>query len=201
MATVSRWAGSWVVIFIAALSFALAPHGFALAKDSEEKQKRSSVQNRTEKRVGKHGRTAVAKSNRAASPGKKSTVAQGKAADKKGQASPKSRAGTARGGTRKGTFTAYTSRASEGAGNPNITADGTNLEKKSSSSCTVANNALPMGTKVEVEGIGTCVVRDRLGGKAAADRFDIHLKDDPKWAKAFGKRTLNYKIVGAPEKS
>ncbi len=109
---------------------------------------------------------------------------------------------TAKASTKKGThggntgiFTEYTSR--EGAGHGK-TADGTPI--KSTSGCIVANNHLPLGTKINVEGIGTCEVRDRLPGKKRGDHFDIHVKAHPKQARKFGKQRLKYTVISEPRK-
>ena len=91
-----------------------------------------------------------------------------------------------------GVFTAYTLRTKEGAGKGPITSDETDLMR--SSSCVVANNKLRFGTKITIEGIGTCEVRDRIGRKVAANRFDIFMNADATCAKDFGKRKLKYTI-------
>ncbi len=73
-----------------------------------------------------------------------------------------------------------------------MTADGTGLKK--SSSCIVANNKLKLGTKIRIEGIGTCEVHDRIGKRMEANRFDIFMDTDLKSAKGFGKRKLRYTV-------
>jgi 3D (Asp-Asp-Asp) domain-containing protein len=95
--------------------------------------------------------------------------------------------------TNNGIFTAYTSRRSETKSNPYITADGSDLRKKTS--CVVANNKLQMGTKVEIEGFGICEVRDRIGFRSAANRFDIYMGQNLSRAREFGKRRLLYRII------
>jgi 3D (Asp-Asp-Asp) domain-containing protein len=95
--------------------------------------------------------------------------------------------------TKTGIFTAYTSHRSQTDRHPHKTADGTDLRRESS--CVVANNKIPMGTKVEIEGFGICEVRDRLRSRSAANRFDIYMGRDLHRAKEFGKRRLPYRIV------
>lgn len=91
-----------------------------------------------------------------------------------------------------GVFTAYTAKVKKK--NPDKkTSDGTSL--KEDSSCVLANNSLPLGSKISIESIGTCEVHDRIGRKTRSDHFDIHLTDSRKWAKGFGKQRLKYKIV------
>jgi 3D (Asp-Asp-Asp) domain-containing protein len=100
-------------------------------------------------------------------------------------------------GEQTGVFTAYTGTAGK-KHPPRKTADGTPL--KEISSCLLANNRLPAGTMVFIEGIGTCEVRDRIGKKTGPNRFDIHMKDSRE-AKNFGKRKLKYRILSKPEKT
>lgn len=90
-----------------------------------------------------------------------------------------------------GIFTAYTGTPKK-RGRSHRTADSSSLK---GSSCTLANNSLPFGTKVFIKGIGTCTVHDRMGRKKGYNRFDIHLNDNHKWAKNFGKRKLKYKVL------
>jgi 3D (Asp-Asp-Asp) domain-containing protein len=101
-------------------------------------------------------------------------------------------------GKRTGIFTAYTSRPQETDNKPYITADQTNL--KVHQTCVVANNKLKFGTKIQVEGIGICEVRDRKGRHTSANHFDIYMGNDVKKAKDFGKRKLQYSVVEEPGK-
>ncbi len=91
-----------------------------------------------------------------------------------------------------GIFTAYTASAKKDAKKRHITADQTDLKR--SSACVVANNKLRLGTKIRIEGIGTCEVHDRIGKRVRANRFDIFMDADPKCAKDFGKRRLKYTV-------
>ena len=94
---------------------------------------------------------------------------------------------------KKGIFTAYTSRSKETDNTPYTTADGSDLRKLPS--CVVANNKIKMGTKVEIQGFGTCEVHDRMKPKYAGNRFDIYMGHNVKGAKEFGKRRLAYRII------
>jgi 3D (Asp-Asp-Asp) domain-containing protein len=77
--------------------------------------------------------------------------------------------------------------------NPHITADGTDLRKETC--CVVANNSLRFGTKIDIEGIGTCVVKDRMNPLyASKHKFDLHV-GSLAYAKTFGVKKLRYSIV------
>ncbi len=125
---------------------------------------------------------------------KKATKTKSKVAHLKGHKQSKTgkqkRATT--GEKRTGIFTAYS--ATLGKGRPRgKTSSGTSLKERP---CTVANNSLPIGTEILIEGIGKCEVHDRIGKKTSSDHFDIHLNDSSnEWAKNFGKRKLKYTIV------
>ncbi len=97
-----------------------------------------------------------------------------------------------------GIFTVYTGKARKNQ-HTKKTADGTSL--KENSSCLLANNSLPSGTKVVIESIGTCEVHDRIGRKTRPNHFDIHVNASQKWAKNFGKQRLKYKIINEPAKT
>jgi 3D (Asp-Asp-Asp) domain-containing protein len=99
---------------------------------------------------------------------------------------------------RMGIFTAYTSRPRETSRQPYITADQTNL--KEHRACVVANNRLKLGTKIQIKGIGTCEIHDRIGRTMGANHFDIYMGNDVQGAKKFGTRKLQYSIIGGPEK-
>ena len=92
-----------------------------------------------------------------------------------------------------GIFTAYAPGAKRGAGKAHITADETDL--KESSSCVVANDRLRFGTRIIIEGIGTCEVHDRIGKRARANRFDIFMNANLICAKDFGRRRLKFTIA------
>lgn len=63
--------------------------------------------------------------------------------------------------------------------------------------CVVANNALPLGATVELEGIGNCTVMDRLNARYndQPHRFDLYMGKDVTKAKQFGVRKLAYKVL------
>jgi 3D (Asp-Asp-Asp) domain-containing protein len=92
-----------------------------------------------------------------------------------------------------GIFTAYNSRRFQTDGTPHTTADGTNLGK--STPCVVANNHMKMGTKVQVQGLGVCVVHDRMRRGAAANHFDVYMGNSVSRAREFGRRILAYRIL------
>ena len=95
-----------------------------------------------------------------------------------------------------GIFTAYTSRKSETDSHPYIMADGTTL--KGTTQCVLANNKLDFGTKVKVQGLGTCLVRDRMAKDKGDNHFDVYMGIDAKRAKEFGRQKLHYHIVETP---
>jgi 3D (Asp-Asp-Asp) domain-containing protein len=99
---------------------------------------------------------------------------------------------------RMGVFTAYTSRPQETDNKPYISADETNL--KVHPTCVVGNNKLKLGTKIKIQGIGLCEVRDRIGRSRGANHFDLYMGNDVAGAKYFGKRKLLYSIVEGPQK-
>ncbi len=94
---------------------------------------------------------------------------------------------------RSGIFTAYTSQPSQTDGTPFISADGTDLDTVKG--CVVANNYFPFGTRIRVESIGECVVRDRGADGHPSYWFDIYMGRDHDRAEAFGRKTLNYKVL------
>lgn len=89
-----------------------------------------------------------------------------------------------------GRFTAYTSRSRETDDTPYITADGTDL--RSVSRCVAANNDLPFGTLLFVEGIGECEIRDRMNDRHGPHRFDLYFGENVDKALRFGERKLRY---------
>jgi 3D (Asp-Asp-Asp) domain-containing protein len=94
---------------------------------------------------------------------------------------------------RKGIFTAYTSQRHQTDNSPFTSADGTNL--RTVEGCVVANNHLPFGTRVEIETIGECVVRDRGADGHPAHWFDIYMGQNHGRAKSFGRKKLNYRVL------
>jgi 3D (Asp-Asp-Asp) domain-containing protein len=99
---------------------------------------------------------------------------------------------------RTGVFTAYTSRPRETGRHPYTTADQTNLKEQRS--CVVANNRLKPGTKIQIEGIGTCEIHDRVGRSRGTNHFDIYMGNDVQGAKQFGTRRLQYSVVEGPNR-
>ncbi len=97
-----------------------------------------------------------------------------------------------------GIFTAYTARKAETDKHPYVTADGSDL--RDTSQCVLANNALDFGTKVRIEGLGTCEVKDRMAEHKGANHFDIYMGNSVKKAKEFGRQKLRYQIVAKPPK-
>ena len=93
-----------------------------------------------------------------------------------------------------GIFTVYTRHVNGRKAKRHLTADETDV--RTSTTCIVANNKLKLGTRVRIEGIGTCEVHDRIGKRAAANLFDIFTDGDHKSAKAFGRKKLKYTVEG-----
>ncbi len=93
---------------------------------------------------------------------------------------------------RRGVFTAYTSRPQETRGNAFITADGTDLRKVDY--CVVAHNHLKFDTVIEIERVGKCRVKDRMG-RGGRNKFDIYFGKQLKLARQFGVKRLKYKVV------
>ncbi len=91
-----------------------------------------------------------------------------------------------------GSFSAYTCRPCETGRHPFITADGTDLRKVDY--CVVANNYLKFNTAIEIESVGTCLVKDRMG-RGGRGKFDICFGNDLKLAKRFGVKRLKYRVV------
>jgi 3D (Asp-Asp-Asp) domain-containing protein len=94
--------------------------------------------------------------------------------------------------TNVGRFTAYTCRPGETQQkHPFRTADGTDLRKVNF--CVVANNELPFGTMVDIDGLGRCIVKDRMG-KGGKQKFDVYMTCLRR-AKEFGIKKLKYQVV------
>lgn len=86
------------------------------------------------------------------------------------------------------TVTAYNSVPWQTDATPCIGAQGTDIcayLKAGSNTC--AANFVPLGTVLEVDGLGTCVVRDRMNARFWY-RVDWYMGDDIAKAKAFGVR-------------
>lgn len=89
---------------------------------------------------------------------------------------------------------AYTSRVEETDGSPYVSADGTNL--KEVYECVVASNDYEFGTRLAIEELGVCTVRDRLNSRYnGTGNIDVYMGNDLLRAKEFGRRTLNYIVI------
>jgi 3D (Asp-Asp-Asp) domain-containing protein len=86
--------------------------------------------------------------------------------------------------------TAYTSYPNQTSGNPCIGAWGDDLcklYKQGQMAC--ASNAYPRGTRLHVEGYGTCTVLDRMNSRYP-DRVDIYMGYDTAEALNWGVKTV-----------
>ena len=91
-------------------------------------------------------------------------------------------------------MSAYTSRIEECDEFPCISADNTNICEFRG--CAVATNDYPFGTKIEIEGLGICVVKDVMAKRyTGTGNMDVYFGMDLKGAKKFGRRNLNYRII------
>ncbi|MFA6130802.1 MAG: hypothetical protein WC730_00870 [Patescibacteria group bacterium] len=89
--------------------------------------------------------------------------------------------------------TAYNSVTWQTDSTPCIGAQGTDIcSFLDEGSNTCAANFVPLGTKLHVEGLGTCVVRDRMNDRYYY-RVDWYMGEDITSAKQFG---VQYKEVG-----
>jgi 3D (Asp-Asp-Asp) domain-containing protein len=63
--------------------------------------------------------------------------------------------------------------------------------------CIVANNALKLGSRVKIAGLGVCTVLDRLNERYnnQPDRFDLYLGMDVPAAVAWGVKERTYIVV------
>ena len=87
----------------------------------------------------------------------------------------------------KGTVYAYTSRVEETDSDPFTTASGEKVREG-----IVANNCLPFGTKIDIDG-RVYEVKDRMHRRYSCDTFDIWHSDLDE-ARRWGKRTLEIMI-------
>ena len=93
--------------------------------------------------------------------------------------------------------TAYNSVPWQTDASPCIGAQGTDIcEHLEAGSNTCAANFVPLGTVLEVEGLGTCVVRDRMNARYWY-RVDWYMGEDVDAARAFGVRHLDIGIYGS----
>lgn len=87
------------------------------------------------------------------------------------------------------TVTAYNSVPEQTDDTPCIGAQGTDIcEIYAAGENVCAANFVPLGTKLEVEGLGTCIVRDRMNARYTK-RIDWYMGMDIKGARQFGVRT------------
>lgn len=91
--------------------------------------------------------------------------------------------------------TAYTSSKKETDATPCIAADMTNIcRRHAAGEAICATNRYPFGTKLVIEGLGTCTVADRTH-RRYAHRIDWYFGKDRAAAKAFGKRQLTVQTI------
>lgn len=91
--------------------------------------------------------------------------------------------------------TAYTSEISQTDGSPCISANGTNICEMWQDGINVcAANFVPFGTKLEVEGLGTCVVVDRMN-RRFPETVDWYFGYDTKTAIQFGRKTVEVRVL------
>ena len=94
-------------------------------------------------------------------------------------------------------MSAYTSREAETDSSPCISADGSNICNYDG--CVVASNDFDLGSKVEVEGFGDCIVKDRMNrrysfSKTGKYNMDMYMRYDLDKALKFGRQQVNIKI-------
>lgn len=92
-------------------------------------------------------------------------------------------------------LTAYNSVPEQTDGNPCIAADGTDICKFHG--CTVAQNGVKFGTKIEIEGYGVCEVHDRKNSRYGSEWIDIYFggRDKVSEARAFGVKHARYRVI------
>ena len=88
----------------------------------------------------------------------------------------------------RGVFTAYTASVDETDSDPTITASNQKVRIG-----IIANNCLPFGTKIRVNG-KIYEVQDRMNERYGCDKFDIYMCDHPN-AVEFGKKVMLYEII------
>ena len=84
--------------------------------------------------------------------------------------------------------TMYTSRPEETDETPCISADGTNICEVDYNVC--ATNAFPIGTRLYVDKLGECIVKDRMNKRYGKNSIDWYVKDDLVRALKFGRQKL-----------
>jgi hypothetical protein len=85
-----------------------------------------------------------------------------------------------------GVFFTYNAEPGQTDGNPRRTASGKDVKIGY-----VANNCLPFGSIIEVEGIGKLEVQDRMNKRYGCDSFDVFKEN----REDNFKKKLNYKIL------
>lgn len=85
-------------------------------------------------------------------------------------------------------WTAYNAEPDQTDGDPLTMASGKKVYDGA-----VANNCLPFGTKVKVNG-KVKIVEDRMNSRYDCDHFDIYMSDHDK-AIEFGRQTLEYEVI------
>ena len=92
-----------------------------------------------------------------------------------------------------GNFSAYNTVEGQTDSSPFTTADGT--DTRVYKECIVAHNDLPLGTVIDIEGIGECSVKDRMNKRYnGMQKFDLCMRMDLKGAKIFGRKDIKYLI-------
>ncbi len=92
------------------------------------------------------------------------------------------------------TITMYNSFKNQTDDSPCISADGTNICKVNYNVC--ASNDYKFGTRLRIEGLGECIVRDRMNRRYTnQNRIDFYAGYDLKRAISFGKRKLEIQII------
>ncbi len=87
-----------------------------------------------------------------------------------------------------GEFSAYNSDEAQTDSDPFTMANGKRVHAGA-----IANNCLAFGTKVEVDGMGTFTVEDRMNKRYGCDHFDIWME---KYSDAieFGRKSIAYEV-------
>lgn len=88
-----------------------------------------------------------------------------------------------------GRFYAYSDEVGQTDANPRRTASGKEVFEG-----LIANNCLPFGTKVKVEGRGIYEVQDRMNARYGCETFDVFFETKGE-AMKFGKRSLKYSVL------
>ncbi len=84
---------------------------------------------------------------------------------------------------------AYNAEEAQTDDSPFIMANNQKVHEKA-----VANNCLPFGTKIEIEGMGEYIVSDRMNTRYGCQNFDVFMWDKNE-ALAFGRQAKNYRII------